>query len=86
MKSGNLGNGKDRVLVMWFFFFPFWSSVFCSNCFESVNSQLMKNIMAESTKKKTLKLLPTYGNYSGDKHNSEDKCYELPVSSGSQNR
>ena len=46
----------------------------------------MKNIMAESTKKKTLKLLPTYGNYSGDKHNSEDKCYELPVSSGSQNR
>lgn len=35
---------------------------------------------------RTSKPLPTYDNYSGDKHSSEDKCYELPVSSGSQNR
>lgn len=40
--------------------------------------------MVEGMKMKTLKPLPTYDNYSGDKHSSEDKCYELPVTSGSQ--
>lgn len=43
----------------------------------------MKNIVAEGVKKMTLKFLPTYGSSSGDKHNSEDQCYKVPVSSGS---
>lgn len=42
--------------------------------------------MVEGMKMTTSKPLPTSDNYSGDKHSSEDKCYELPVSSGSQNR
>lgn len=42
--------------------------------------------MVEGMKMRTSKPLPTYGNFSGDKHSSEDKCYEPPVSSGSRNR
>ncbi|XP_067422127.1 uncharacterized protein [Emydura macquarii macquarii] len=49
---------------------------------ESVISQPVKDVMAEGIKKKTLKLLPTFGSVTlefWDGHYFEDEYYELPV-------